>query len=959
MLTINSIEKQLQTIPLELQVPVKSSLGHGLTQLNRQKPTLNPTDKLIQSIPKVWCCSEFVAESCTRKPELLVDLVNSGDLDNLYTEQTYQAKLANLEIADEADLMTQLRHFRRREMVRIAWRDLAGWADLAETLMDLSQLADACIQYALAFLYQLACDLRGTPVLADGSPQQVVVLGMGKLGAYELNYSSDIDLIFAYPEDGELHDRKSTSYSEFFTRLCQKLVKVLDDITVDGFVFRTDIRLRPFGDSGAVIMTFDGMENYYLTQAREWERYAMIKARQVAGDFRMGAQLMAMLKPFVYRRYLDYGAFEELRGLKLQITQELKRKDRMENIKLGPGGIREIEFIGQAFQLIRGGHEKALQTRGILDVLAILDNKNLLMHTDAEQLSQSYRFLRRVENHIQQYQDKQTHDLPSSETAQLILAYSLDFHDWHSFKTELDQIRTNVHAVFDQVFAVSKQNDKDKLSQKIWSCVADDDELMDYLKGYGFQHTNEALKAIKDFKNSTTLRRMTTKGAGIVDRLIPQLIESAQLVDNRDETLMRLVKLFEAVAGRNVYLALLSENPDALTQLIRLASASGWICDYLALYPVLFDELLDTRTLYEPLQRDDLNQQLKALLAAIDSQDLESVMIALRQFKHLNVLRVAAADIMDVIPIMVVSDYLTYIAESIVENVIERTWLMLTEKHGFPPGTSNDNINFAVIGFGKLGGIELGYGSDLDLVFLYDCPNGNAMTSGEKPLSCSQFYGRLGLKIRHILDTKMLSGVLYEVDMRLRPNGDSGLLVTHIDTYEDYLKNQAWTWEHQTLVRGRFIAGDLRLKDAYEAIRHRILSLTRDKTKLKTEVREMREKMRAALDTRSASQFDLKQGKGGIADIEFIVQFLILANAAKISELTEFTDNVRQLEGLARHGIISQNEADTLKTAFCTYRDIGHKQVLQGDKALIDVEVVSGLRGKVEGIWDKVFDVQT
>jgi [glutamine synthetase] adenylyltransferase / [glutamine synthetase]-adenylyl-L-tyrosine phosphorylase len=959
MFTIKILEPQIQTLPPEFQAPVKSSLEQWLTLLNQNNLAINQTDKLVQSIVKAWCSSEFIAESCTRKPELLVDLVNSGDLDSFYSEQTYQAKLANLNIADEAELMVQLRNFRRREMVRIAWRDLAGWADLTETLMDLSQLADTCIQYALAFLYQQACELRGTPLLADGSPQQIVVLGMGKLGAYELNYSSDIDLIFAYPEDGELADRKSTSYGEFFTRLCQKLVKVLDDITVDGFVFRTDIRLRPFGDSGAVIMTFDGMENYYLTQAREWERYAMIKARQVAGDFRMGAQLMAMLKPFVYRRYLDYGAFEELRGLKLQITQELKRKDRMENIKLGPGGIREIEFIGQAFQLIRGGHEKSLQTRGILDVLSLLGHLKLLPAADVEQLSKSYRFLRRVENHIQQYQDKQTHDLPTTEQAKLILAYSLDFQDWHSFKTELDNIRSAVHAVFDQVFAVSKQNEKAKLSQKIWSCVAEDDELHENLKSYGFQSTDETLKAIRDFKNSTALRRMTTKGAGIVDRLMPQLIESACVVDNPDETLVRLVKLFEAVAGRNVYLALLSENPDALTQLIRLASASGWICEYLALYPVLFDELLDTRTLYDPLKRDDLNQQLKVLLAAIDIDDLEAVMIALRQFKHLNVLRVAAADIMDVIPIMVVSDYLTFIAESIVASVIERTWLMLTEKHGFPPGTSNDNINFAVIGFGKLGGIELGYGSDLDLVFLYDCPDGNAMTSGEKPLSCSQFYGRLGLKIRHILDTKMLSGVLYEVDMRLRPNGDSGLLVTHIGTYEDYLKNRAWTWEHQALVRGRFITGDLRLKTMYEAIRHRILSLVRDETKLKTEVRDMREKMREALDTRSASQFDIKQGKGGIADIEFIVQFLILANAAKISELTEFTDNVRQLDGLARHGIISQDETETLKTAFCTYRDIGHKQVLQGDKALIDVEAVSGLREQVEGIWGRVFDVQT
>lgn len=957
MFTINALERQIQSLPPELQATTRSTLDHWLTLLNQNNFVLNESDKLIQSIAKVWCSSEFVAESCTRKPALLVDLVNSDDLDNVYSEQTYQAKLANLNIADEAELMVQLRNFRRREMVRIAWRDLAGWADLAETLMDLSQLADACIQYALAFLYQQACELRGTPLLADGSPQQIVVLGMGKLGAYELNYSSDIDLIFAYPEDGELADRKSTSYGEFFTRICQKLVKVLDDITVDGFVFRTDIRLRPFGDSGAVIMTFDGMENYYLTQAREWERYAMIKARQVAGDFRMGAQLMAMLKPFVYRRYLDYGAFEELRGLKLQITQELKRKDRLENIKLGPGGIREIEFIGQAFQLIRGGHEKSLQTRGILDVLRLLGHLKLLPATDVDQLSQSYRFLRRVENHIQQYQDKQTHDLPTTEQAKLILAYSLDFQDWHSFKTELDQIRTNVHAVFDQVFAVSKQNEKDKLSQKIWSCVADDEELQGLLESYGFLCTNETLKVIKDFKNSTALRRMTTKGAGIVDRLMPQLIESAKLVDNPDETLVRLVKLFEAVAGRNVYLALLSENPDALNQLIHLASASAWICDYLALYPVLFDELLDTRTLYEPLKRDDLNQQLKALLAAIDSQDLESLMIALRQFKHLNVLRVAAADIMDVIPIMVVSDYLTYIAESIVAYVIERAWLMLTEKHGLPPGTSNDNINFAVIGFGKLGGIELGYGSDLDLVFLYDCPDGNAMTSGEKPLSCSQFYGRLGLKIRHILDTKMLSGVLYEVDMRLRPSGDSGLLVTHIGVYEDYLKNQAWTWEHQALVRGRFIAGDLRLKASYEGIRHRILSLTRDETQLKTEVCEMREKMRAALDTKEANKFDLKQSKGGIADIEFIVQFGVLANAAKHATLTTYTDNVRLLEGLTEHGFIYPIDAENLRTAYCTYRDVGHKQVLQGDKAVIDEIEVDWLRKQVEGIWHKVMEL--
>ncbi|MFA6164381.1 MAG: bifunctional [glutamate--ammonia ligase]-adenylyl-L-tyrosine phosphorylase/[glutamate--ammonia-ligase] adenylyltransferase [Methylobacter sp.] len=948
---IKNLEPEFAALPDGLRASVAVSLKKWDEHLTVLNLSLDHTPEFMASISKVWCSSLFVAESCTRQPELLVDLVMSGDLSANYAENSYVDKLAHTQIETEADLMVQLRRFRRREMVRIAWRDLAGWAELSETLTNLSWLADACIQYALDFLYQKACELRGTPLLSDGSPQQIVVLGMGKLGAYELNYSSDIDLIFAYAEDGVLPDRKETTYGEFFTKLCRNLVKVLDEITVDGFVFRTDIRLRPYGDSGPIIMTFDGMENYYQTQAREWERYAMIKVRQVAGDFKVGAQLMAMFRPFVYRRYLDYGAFEELRSLKAQITQELRRKDRMENIKLGPGGIREIEFIGQAFQLIRGGNEKALQTRGILDVLQLLGQMELLAPKDADQLKQSYCFLRRVENHIQQYQDRQTHDLPADTSAQQVLAYSMDFADWISFKHDLDKVRTQVHDVFDQVFSLSKQDTVNQQSQNIWACAADDAELTEDLKEFGIQETDKILAAIKGFKTSAAVRRLTAKGAGVLDRLMPQLIEAIQQVGNPDETLTRILSLFEAVAGRTVYLSLLSENPDALSQLIKLSSASLWICDYLSLYPVLFDELLDTSSLYEPLKKADLDAQLKILLAQVEAQDLEQLMVVLRQFKQLNVLRVAAADIMGVIPIMVVSDYLTYIAESIVGHVVERAWFMLTDKHGFPPHTDNTSIGFAVLGFGKLGGIELGYGSDLDLVFLYDCRDNNAMTTGDKPISCAQFYGRVGQRVRHILDTKMLSGVLYEVDMRLRPNGDSGLLVSHIDGYENYLKNQAWTWELQALVRGRFIAGDPQLKTQYETIRSRVLSLPRDTESLKKEVREMREKMRIALAIKDKDKFDLKQSKGGIADIEFIVQFGVLDQAAKNVALTTYTDNVRLLEGLQEQGFISRANAEMLKAAYCTYRDYGHKLVLQGDRAVIDEAEVAEMSAQVEQIW--------
>lgn len=938
---------QIQKLP----EPLKNTAD--LTHWSEKLSALKLPENFTESMVKVCVMSEFVAENCNRKPEILLDLIQSGDLFKSYDETTYREKLTQKTIETEAELMTTLRHFRRNEMIRIAWRDIANWEELTQILRELSWLADACIQFALDFLYKQACERRGTPILSDGTPQQIVILGMGKLGAYELNYSSDIDLIFAFPENGVLPDRKETSYSEFFTRICQSLVRVLDEITVDGFVFRTDIRLRPFGDSGAIIMTFDGMENYYQTQAREWERYAMIKARQVAGDFEQGKILMSMLSKFVYRRYLDYGAIEELRSLKMQIAQELKRKDRVDNVKLGRGGIREIEFIGQAFQLIRGGNEKSLQRRPILEVLQVLDELELLTHEDATQLTQSYHFLRCVENRIQQYQDKQTHDLPTNENAKNAMAYVLGYESWETFLTQLNAVRDKVHAVFDAVFAVSKQDEIQQLSQKIWDGFEDETELLANLREYGFENPVQSWASLCDFKNEPAIRRLSNKGLGVINRLMPQVIATLQTVSNPDETLKRLLMLFKSVAGRNVYLSLLAENPHALSQLLKLSSASPWIGEYLARYPILFDELLDTRSLYEPLKKADLVAQLNQLVARIDAEDQEALMIALRQFKQVNVLRIAAADIMGIIPLMVVSDYLTYLAESIVDCVVKYEWQMLVAKHGYPPECDDEKTNFAVIGFGKLGGLELGYGSDLDMVFVYDCTDGNAMTNGEKSLSCSQFYGRLVQKIRHVLETKLLAGELYEVDLRLRPHGDSGVLVTHINTYEPYYHEHAWTWEFQALVRARFISGDGNLGQKFSQMRQRVLSLPRDVEKLKIEVREMREKMRENLDTKSAEKFDLKQSAGGIVDIEFMVQFGILANAEKSADLTVYTDNIRLLESLQNQNVISEHDAKTLKLAYCAYRDAGHKQVLQGDKAIIEAGNFVDLREQVTQIWNE------
>lgn len=956
MTLIDQLQSQLQKLPPELSENVQAKLQQWDEQTASLTTVPDYPEPLLASWVKVWTSSLFVADSCIRRPEVLFDLIESGELFKVYAETRYTEKLAKLADESEAELMASLRRLRNREMVRIAWRDLAGWATLEETLHELTWLAEASIRHVLDFLYRQACDRFGTPMLANGRAQQMVVLGMGKLGAYELNYSSDIDLIFAFAEDGVLIDRKQTTHGEFFSKICRKLVKMLDETTADGFVFRTDIRLRPFGDSGPVIMTFDGMENYYLTQAREWERYAMIKARQVAGDAYTGPQLMKMLHAFVYRRYLDYGAFEELRSLKYKITQELQRKDRLDNIKLGPGGIREIEFIGQAFQLIRGGQEKSLQNRRIVEVLQRLGEMELLAPEDAKQLIGHYRFLREAENHIQQYQDRQTHDLPQDLKVQLILAYSMGFSDWPTFKAKLDDIRRQVHDEFDMVFSLSKQDKRNLEAESIWAAHADDEELCSQLLDLGFNSAEEILLQIRDFKKSPAVKRLTAKGAAVVDRLMPQLLESVRQVENPDETLKRLLRLFEAVAGRNVYLSLLYENPEALTQLVKLSAASPWICDYLAHYPVLFDELLDTRSLYEPLKKQALQAELAEMLTDINIQDAEQLMMVLRKFKHINLLRVAAADIMGIIPIMVVSDYLTYIAETIVEHTVALGWRTMTDKHGVPPNTDNVSIGFGVLGFGKLGGIELGYGSDLDLVFLYDSKDTHAMTDGKKSISCSHFYSRLGQKVMQMLNTRLLSGILYEVDMRLRPSGNAGLLVNHVDVYEDYLRDNAWTWEHQALVRGRFIAGDPAIKTEFEVIRKRILCMPRDHFILKKEVRDMREKMRENLDTTKPGEFDLKQSKGGIADIEFIVQFCVLDQAAANESLVTYTDNIRLLDGLAKIGTLSEPVTEQLKQAYCCYRDYGHKQALQGDKAVASEESFAQSRAQVERIWQQVMD---
>jgi len=886
----------------------------------------------------------------------LTAFVENGELYKSYPAGSMAKQLQKrlAEAIDEVALAKALRQFRCYQMVRIIWRDLAQLAPLDETLEDLSALADACIDEALKRLYDWACDEQGVPRDKDGVQQYLVVLGMGKLGARELNLSSDIDLIFSFPAHGEVEGgRRSISNEQFFLRLCQRLVQALNQQDANGFVFRVDVRLRPFGDSGPLAMSFAAMEDYYQTQAREWERYAMIKARVVAGDQKRGAELMQMLKPFVYRRYLDFGVIESIRDMKGLISQELKRKSVTDNIKLGPGGIREIEFIGQAFQLVRGGRDPDLQIRPILKVLQLLGEKDLLPAFVVRELTDAYVFLRLAENRLQAWQDQQTHSLPEDESGRLRLARAMSFTQWSCFYDELEKHRQRVQAQFNQVFAApqAEAEDEQRALIALWQERLEDEEAHEILRGIGFDQPVETLGRLRQLKHSHACRALGAKGGQRLEQLMPLLLEAIGQTEAADQVLERLTPLMEAIARRTAYIALLVERPLALSQLVRLSAQSLWISRQMARHPVLLDELLDPRRLYEPLHRQELERELDSLLAPLAADDLEQQMESLRQFVQSNMLRVAAADVTDVIPLMIVSDYLTEIAETVTARVLKLAWNSLVLINGRPTDILGEDTGFAVIGYGKLGGIELGYGSDLDMVFLHGSQSTNAMTDGERSVGNDVFYIRLGQRLVHMFTTRTPSGMLYEADMRLRPNGNSGMLVSSLKTFESYQAEDAWTWEHQALLRARAIAGDKKVIDEFNRIRHKTLSCKRDPELLRKDVAEMREKMRQSLDKTKPGQFDLKQGSGGIADIEFMVQYAVLRWAYKYPDLLEWSDNIRLLETLSRHQLMAGESADKLADAYRALRTASHRKSLQDSPAIVPDDELVKERELVQDIW--------
>lgn len=958
-------------IPLESLPPAARERAVFLLEGFRERAPDFPGD--IPGAELVLLCSDYVAQTSMRHPEYVLESLDANGRMPPRSDEEVRGWLRErlAAIAEETALKACLRELRHRELIRIAWRDLLGEAGLDEVMHDLTRLAETLVQGALGWLEEQLHKRYGTPRDHEGAAQSLVVLGMGKLGGGELNFSSDIDLIFAYWHPGTTDGGRSIENQEFFQRLGRSLIAALTEATPEGFCYRVDMRLRPFGDSGPLVMHFDAMEDYYQGHGREWERYALIKARAIAGEPAAGERLMEKLRPFIYRRYLDYGAFANLRNLKRMINEESARRERVEDVKHGGGGIREVEFVGQVFQLIRGGRDRALQRRDLLGVLDLLGERQLLPPHAVDQLVTAYRFLRRVENRLQMQNDQQTHRLPAHPFDRTRLALSMGFTDEASFEMALLREQRRVQAQFEQVFSAPQRENGDSLEGapgtrrtrmigQLWSMELDEKEALPFLRDMGFDDPVTAYEGVRGLRDSPVTRSLSETGRQRLDRLMPLLLGALAELDAPDPALPRALQLVKTIARRSVYLSLLVENPLALSQLVKLCDASSWISDQLTHYPLLLDELLDPRVLYAPPGREGLKEELDHELGQFPVEDQEQVLDRLRQYKQVQTLRVAAADIMGHLPVMRVSDHLTWLAEVLLERVLELSWNLMVERHGEPwcgEGAARRRAHFAIIGYGKLGGFELGYGSDLDVVFLHDSNGEPARTSGPRVIENSEFFGRVAQRVVHLLGAFTPAGRLYEVDTRLRPSGLSGLLVSSLDAFRRYQEGSAWTWEHQALVRARFVAGDADLGERFAEVRRWILARPRDSAALRREVVEMRARMLAEHASRDPGVFDLKRDRGGITDIEFMVQYWVLSNARRHPEVCDWPDKVRTLEVLGRTGVITPALGAALADAYRDMRNRIHRLTLAGASTRVSdpPEDLRALRKQVMDSWDELF----
>ncbi|MFI4952116.1 MAG: bifunctional [glutamate--ammonia ligase]-adenylyl-L-tyrosine phosphorylase/[glutamate--ammonia-ligase] adenylyltransferase [Burkholderiales bacterium] len=838
--------------------------------------------------------------------------------------------------SNAAQLAAALRRLRQRVFLRVLLRDLTGRADLYEVCATMTRLAEIAIGAAVDAHRRWLAAVHGEPIGADsGALEQLIVVAMGKLGGGELNVSSDVDLVFVYPEDGSTSGPKVLANQDFFDRLGRRVAGALAEPSSEGSVFRTDLRLRPYGDAGPLASSFVALEQYLVAQGRTWERYAWLKARTLTGT--RGSELEQLVTPFVYRKYLDYDAYDGLRDVHRQIREQGRRRDYAGNVKLGPGGIREIEFIVQALQLVRGGREPALRLRGTLPALAALRGRGLLPAAAADELVDAYIFLRNLEHRLQYRDDAQTHDLPQDQGERAALARTMACADPAAFDRLLDYHRNNVDRHFDALFAAAAAAaDHDPLAA-VWIAPAPEDEQLDALTAEGYADARALIGELARVRQSPRYLQLPTQSRARFDALVPQLLRAAAATAAPQTVFERLLALLEVISRRSAYLALLVEHPPVLPRLAQLMGASSWAAGYLMQHPMLLDELLDSRALLAEPDADAWRSELEAQLAAHPG-DAEQQMDALRHFQQTQVFRLLAQDLAGLLTVERLADHLSMLADIVLAAALKHCWIQMQGPDAGPP-------QFAIIGYGKLGGKELGYASDLDLVFLYDDPADAA----------PQAYARLAHRLTTWLTSTTAAGRLYDTDLRLRPDGASGLPVSSLAAFKSYQRNTAWTWEHQALTRARHVAGDARIGAAFEAEREAVLRLPRDPVKLGADIVAMRSRMQAAHPNRSAL-FDLKHDPGGMVDVEFAVQFLVLAHSNAYPDLTRNAGNIALLALGARLGLLPPDRALGVADAYREYRRLQHQLRLQGAaEARVEAGQQAARRAAVVALWQRVF----
>ncbi|WP_457096890.1 bifunctional [glutamate--ammonia ligase]-adenylyl-L-tyrosine phosphorylase/[glutamate--ammonia-ligase] adenylyltransferase [Lysobacter sp. P5_B9] len=814
---------------------------------------------------RVALASDFAIEAMLRQPELLPRLL----------ADTPAPAPPELTAENRADWPALLRRYRAAESARLVWRDVLGMDAVGDTLAGATALAETCLQRALSAIEQEFAQRHGVIRDRQGQPQRLVVYGLGKLGGGELNFSSDIDLVYAYECDGESDGARALAAETYYARIGQQLAKLLDEATADGFSHRVDLRLRPYGNVGRVAWSFAAMEQYFQHEGRDWERYAWQKARPVAGDLAAGERFLETLRPFVYRRYLDYGALDGLRSMKAAISAEVARRELADDIKRGPGGIREIEFLAQALQLIRGGREPHLRERRLLPALQALVDAGHVSADTGLALADAYRFLRRIENRLQMLADAQTHALPERDEDRRRIAIALGYDGWDALRAELDAHRARVTAEFDALLAPRHKALTPGALASYWHALPDAGDA-DELRAAGFAEAEQADGLLRDLARSPGVKGLSDSARARLDRVLPALLQGAAGSQHPMLALRRLLALLQNILRRSAYLALLDEQPAALQRLVDVVSRSALLAERLAAYPLLLDELLDARVGGSLPGREAL---FDACAAVAGDDDTEAVLQELNELRQALSFRIAMAVRDHRQPAAASAQQLAWLADGVVARVLALAWQEVGSAHGVIA-----DARFVVLGYGSLGGEELGFGSDLDLVFLYDAPP-DAHSDGARPLDATRWFARLAQKIVALLGAVTAAGRLFEVDVRLRPDGAKGLLVSSLASFGDYQRERAWTWEHQALVRARFVAGDPILHADFERVRAETLALARDPAQVREDVVAMRRRMRAELDRSDAAVFDLKQGEGGLVDLEFVLQALVLVHAQSRREL--------------------------------------------------------------------------